>query len=34
MTSIPYVWFLPYEVKDILSGEQVPADPDTWRPMQ
>ncbi len=37
--GIPYAWFLPYEgkgheVKDMLSGEQVPADPTTWRPTQ
>jgi histidyl-tRNA synthetase len=36
--GIPYAWFLPYEgkgheVKNMLSGEQVPADPDTWRPV-
>ena len=29
--GIPYVWF-GGEVKDIRSGEQVPADPATWRP--
>ncbi len=34
---IPYVWFLPYEgkgheVKNMLSGEQFPADPNTWKP--
>jgi|GEM_PF-3243205 hypothetical protein len=33
MTSIPYARFLSYEVKDMLSGEQVPADPNTWRPV-
>ena len=34
--GIPFVWF-PGEsdqVKDIRSGEQVAADPDTWRPPQ
>jgi len=36
--GIPYVWFLPsseghgHEVKDIRSGEQTPADADTWAP--
>ncbi|QBR91383.1 histidine--tRNA ligase [Nocardioides euryhalodurans] len=36
--GIPYVWFLPvaggegHEVKDIRSGDQVAADPDTWSP--
>lgn len=38
--GIPYVWFfgpgeggaLSHEVKDIRSGEQVPADPQTWMP--
>src|SRR5690606_657768 len=35
--SIPYVWFpggagAGQEVKDIRSGEQVPADPATWAP--
>jgi histidyl-tRNA synthetase len=35
--GIPFVWFLPagdasHEVKDIRSGEQVPADPATWEP--
>ncbi|MBO0841801.1 MAG: histidine--tRNA ligase [Nocardioides sp.] len=33
--GIPYVWFQTdsgYEVKDIRSGEQVPADPETWSP--
>src|SRR5699024_7042333 len=36
---IPYVWFttsehdtVTHEVKDIRSGEQVPADPNTWLP--
>jgi histidyl-tRNA synthetase len=28
--GIPYVWFPPAEVKDIRSGEQHAADPDTW----
>jgi histidyl-tRNA synthetase len=32
--GIPYVWFPgePDEVKDIRSGEQVPADVATWAP--
>lgn len=31
--GIPYVWFCEQgEVKDIRSGEQVPADPDVWQP--
>jgi histidyl-tRNA synthetase len=35
--GIPFVWFLaggdrPHEVKDIRSGVQVEADPDTWQP--
>jgi histidyl-tRNA synthetase len=32
--GIPFVWFPgdQHEVKDIRSGEQVPADPDTWSP--
>lgn len=30
--GIPYVWFPAGEVKDIRSGEQHPADPDTWEP--
>ena len=33
--GIPYVWFLTddgHEVKDIRSGEQATADPDTWTP--
>jgi histidyl-tRNA synthetase len=34
--GIPYVWFPdpggPGEVKDIRSGEQVPADPASWTP--
>ena len=29
---IPYVWFAAGEVKDIRSGEQVPADPESWMP--
>ena len=29
--GIPYVWFGD-SVKDIRSGEQVPADPDSWTP--
>jgi histidyl-tRNA synthetase len=36
---IPYVWFVrgdgaeaAHEVKDIRSGEQIPADPAVWRP--
>ncbi len=29
--GIPYVWFTD-GVRDIRSGEQVPADPDTWSP--
>lgn len=28
--GIPYVWFPPAEVKDIRSGDQQAADPDTW----
>jgi histidyl-tRNA synthetase len=28
--GIPYVWFPPAEVKDIRSGDQHAADPDTW----
>jgi histidyl-tRNA synthetase len=34
--GIPYVWFPgdPDEVKDIRSGEQVPADAATWQPPQ
>ena len=35
--GIPYVWFPGtdgHEVKDIRSGEQVPADPATWTPPQ
>jgi histidyl-tRNA synthetase len=31
--GIPYVWF-GAEVKDIRSGDQVPADPATWTPPQ
>jgi len=30
--GIPFVWFSTDEVKDIRSGEQVPADPDAWLP--
>jgi histidyl-tRNA synthetase len=34
--GIPYVWFVSsdgtHQVKDIRSGEQVPADPATWTP--
>ncbi len=37
--GIPFVWFPPsspaddgHEVKDIRSGDQVPADPASWRP--
>ena len=30
--GIPFVWFSSGEVKDIRSGEQVPADPDAWTP--
>lgn len=34
--GIPFVWFTDeqghHEVKDIRSGEQTPADPDTWTP--
>jgi histidyl-tRNA synthetase len=32
--GIPYVWFPgdPHEVKDIRSGDQIPADPATWEP--
>ncbi len=30
--GIPFVWFSSGEVKDIRSGEQVPADPDRWQP--
>jgi histidyl-tRNA synthetase len=35
--GIPFVWFpaaddTPHQVKDIRSGAQVDADPDTWRP--
>lgn len=32
--GIPYVWFPgdQHEVKDIRSGDQVPADPTTWTP--
>jgi histidyl-tRNA synthetase len=37
--GIPYVWFPPFkdggphEVKDMASGEQVEADPSSWRPL-
>jgi histidyl-tRNA synthetase len=30
--GIPFVWFSTGEVKDIRTGEQVPADPDAWLP--
>ena len=30
--GIPFVWFGTGEVKDIRSGEQLPADPDSWLP--
>jgi histidyl-tRNA synthetase len=32
--GIPFVWFPgePHEVKDIRSGDQVPADPASWQP--
>lgn len=30
--GIPFVWFSSDEVKDVRSGEQVPADPDAWLP--
>jgi len=30
--GIPFVWFSNNEVKDIRSGEQLPADPDAWQP--
>ena len=36
--GIPFVWFgpredgAPHSVKDIRSGEQVPADPASWMP--
>jgi histidyl-tRNA synthetase len=30
--GIPFVWFSTGEVKDIRSGEQLPADPDAWLP--
>ena len=33
--DIPYVWFPDSnEVKDIRSGEQLPADPATWTPTE
>ncbi len=30
--GIPFVWFSSGEVKDIRSGDQAPADPDSWQP--
>ncbi len=30
--GIPFVWFPSGEVKDIRSGEQTSADPDSWQP--
>ncbi|MBK8462941.1 MAG: histidine--tRNA ligase [Nigerium sp.] len=30
--GIPYVWFSDGSVKDLRSGEQVPANPDAWLP--
>ncbi len=30
--GIPFVWFSDSSVKDIRSGDQVPADPDSWIP--
>ena len=30
--GIPYVWFSDGSVKDIRSGDQVPADPAQWTP--
>jgi histidyl-tRNA synthetase len=30
--GIPYVWFPPASVKDIRSGDQIEAAPDTWTP--
>ena len=30
--GIPFVWFSDGSVKDIRSGDQVPADADSWRP--
>ena len=30
--GIPFVWFSSDEVKDVRSGDQVPADPDAWLP--
>ena len=30
--GIPFVWFCSGEVKDIRSGDQVAADPDSWQP--
>ena len=37
--GIPYVWFLPYEekgheVKKMSTGEQIAADPYTWKPVR
>ena len=37
--GIPFVWFPasgddPHRVKDIRSGDQVPADPDSWTPSE
>lgn len=36
--DIPFVWFTDgesgHEVKDIRSGEQTTADPDTWTPAE
>lgn len=30
--GIPFVWFATGEVKDIRTGEQLPADPEAWLP--
>ena len=30
--GIPFVWFPPDQVKDIRTGEQSDADPDSWMP--
>ena len=30
--GIPFVWFMDGSVKDIRSGEQVQADPNSWQP--
>jgi histidyl-tRNA synthetase len=34
--GIPFVWFIgendSHQVKNLLTGEQASADPDTWRP--